>query len=398
MLVNQPAERCTGDLLIGNLGKRGSDSFHVFYIMVAYVKSSGVKPLYDSICDFRQSGGAVKAIVGIDQGNTSWEGLWMLLQCADEAYIYDDKKESQTYHPKLYVFERRNTYAEVVVGSSNLTGGGLFSNYELNTVIRLDLTNPQQEAEFKQIMAVFNQFLHTTQCCKRLNTALLEKLRSRDMLASEQQKVKRRQAPKERRPPLFGTVRMKLTIPRATVRIPKRVAVLPRLRSCLFWKVAPGKHAKQWPLWQEAIDKDGNELVAIGWRFDFTKLPFDDPRLNDIVKKNLMQVGLGARKSGYVANQARLFCREIREGHIVVAYGNAQIFGIAQVVDDKCHYVPETRNDETEVYPNRRTVRWLAFPFTRPTKRIMKRLATRDTVRRIDDRETIRVIRNMLRK
>jgi phosphatidylserine/phosphatidylglycerophosphate/cardiolipin synthase-like enzyme len=123
--------------------------------------------------------------VGIDQRNTTREGLQALLNCANQVYVYHDANRRRTFHPKLYIFERRNRYAEVVVGSSNLTESGLFSNYEFNVITRLDLRNPKQRELFKDYDTVFEQFLATPECCKRLDAVLLAELDSRGMLGSE---------------------------------------------------------------------------------------------------------------------------------------------------------------------------------------------------------------------
>jgi len=387
-----------GAVLVRNLRKRRNESFDSFYLAVAYVTESGARHLHDQILSFRKSGGTVRAIVGIGQGNSTREGLHALLNCANQVYVYHDANRRRTFHPKLYIFERRNHYAEVVVGSSNLTESGLFSNYELNMITRLDLRNPKQRKLFKDYNAAFEQFLATPECCKRLDAVLLAELDSRGMLGSERGRRVRPSSEGQHEVPIFGTARMKTHIPKiAAEKVPWRVPVLPKLKSNVFWKVAPGEHARQWPLWRREINSDGNGFVAIGWRFDLTTLPFDHPNLNAIVKRNLRRVGLGERKSGYVATQATRFCEEIEQDHIVVAYSNAQIYGIAEVTEQKAYHV-KIVSEETEAYPTRKKVRWLVLPFTRPSKHVMKHLATRDTVHRIDDDETIKTIKQLLRK
>jgi HKD family nuclease len=124
LLVSQPAEQCVADLLVGNLQKRGQGRFGTFYLLVAYAKRNGAGLLRDPILSFRESGGFVMGIVGIDQRNTSVEGLQMLLDSCDEVYVYDGSDVQRTFHPKLYLFEGRNEIAEIVIGSPNLTDGG----------------------------------------------------------------------------------------------------------------------------------------------------------------------------------------------------------------------------------------------------------------------------------
>src|SRR6266568_1884894 len=129
---------------------------------VAYARRSGVGRIYEAIERFRNSGGRVKAIVGIDDQNTSLEGLETLLSCSDEVYVYDDRNPFRTFHPKLYVFERRGKYGETFIGSSNLTQGGLFSNYEMVACTKFDLKDMSQKAEFDAVMAAIDLYSDTT--------------------------------------------------------------------------------------------------------------------------------------------------------------------------------------------------------------------------------------------
>ena len=49
---------------------------------------------------------------------------------------------SSTFHPKIYLF-KNDAAAEIIVGSGNLTEGGLFTNYEASFLVRLDLAIPE---------------------------------------------------------------------------------------------------------------------------------------------------------------------------------------------------------------------------------------------------------------
>lgn len=52
-------------------------------------------------------------------------------------YCYGDKNENKTdivFHPKIYLF-KKNRETTGIVGSTNLTRGGLLSNFEVNVVI-----------------------------------------------------------------------------------------------------------------------------------------------------------------------------------------------------------------------------------------------------------------------
>ncbi len=155
-IINQPHSETLGEklkeILENNIGRK----FDIFYIMVAYVQESGVARLKQSIEKFKQSGGQVKAVVGISQKNTSAKGLKLLLPLCDEIYVYHNENPMETFHPKVYAFEKEGQKAIVFVGSSNLTGGGLYINYEINSFEEYDLTDRTQLGNFSEFKSMFD--------------------------------------------------------------------------------------------------------------------------------------------------------------------------------------------------------------------------------------------------
>ncbi len=89
----------------------------------------------------------VRITVGIDQQGTTLEGLqdlWLLLGGASsKLYVLQNPggNPSPTFHPKLWLFRSRID-ALLICGSGNLTGGGLFTNYEAGVVLPLALDDP----------------------------------------------------------------------------------------------------------------------------------------------------------------------------------------------------------------------------------------------------------------
>ena len=126
-IINQPHASSIGVRLKEILEDNKRFDYETFYFIVAYVNEGGVSLLKPSLEKFRTSGGHIKAVVGIDQGNTTAQGLKLLLPLCDELYVYHSASPVQTFHPKVYVFESGEK-AIVFIGSSNLTTGGLFTN------------------------------------------------------------------------------------------------------------------------------------------------------------------------------------------------------------------------------------------------------------------------------
>ncbi|QWC57664.1 hypothetical protein F7D01_11755 [Erythrobacter sp. 3-20A1M] len=135
-LMNQPFSGQLGDRLIEFLE---SGEFHTLNIAVAFAKNSGVLRVKNALENFRKSGGVVNVYVGVDLGGTSYEALTALLLYTDTLNVVHSEK-GQTFHPKIYHF-LGNSKGLLVVGSHNLTGGGLWTNFESSTLIPLEGSN-----------------------------------------------------------------------------------------------------------------------------------------------------------------------------------------------------------------------------------------------------------------
>lgn len=121
-----------------------NSSFTDLLIVVAWAKESGFRRIREPVARFRQRGGNTKIIVGVDEGGATVEGLNAAIEEFDEASVVYDSS-SGTFHPKIYCVSG-DTSGVVIVGSSNLTAGGLFRNYEASVVLDLDLSlDPDKE-------------------------------------------------------------------------------------------------------------------------------------------------------------------------------------------------------------------------------------------------------------
>lgn len=220
-LVNQPKENCLGDELKNILENRPSNGFDFFCIIVAYAKRSGVVRLNPSLEKFKHDGGKIKAIVGIDQGNTSFQGLEQLLPLCDEAYVYHNETFDHTFHPKIYFFEKEGEKALVFVGSNNLTAGGLYSNYETAVSQEYTLTRQDDIEKFQRIKSMFNFYSNTSSaCCKRLTPELLQQIKD-DYLSDEARDSRARSSQASsrgvKRQRIFGLEHLRVPPPIVTV-------------------------------------------------------------------------------------------------------------------------------------------------------------------------------------
>ena len=156
-ILNQPKGVKLGEKLKEILNLSDKDKFDNLYILVAYVKKSGVMQLKEHLEYFRINGGKIRCVAGIDQKNSSIEGLTTLFELTDELFLYHSEVITQTFHPKIYLFEKENDKAIAFIGSNNLTEGGLFTNYEACYSITFDLHLPKDKSEFLQIKEVFKE-------------------------------------------------------------------------------------------------------------------------------------------------------------------------------------------------------------------------------------------------
>jgi HKD family nuclease len=155
-------------------------------IITAFARTGGVHRLEPHITKFRQRGGHVSVMVGVDVMGTSREALQFLLELVDEVYVTYDQSSSYTFHPKVYLVKGQST-AWAFVGSHNLTTGGLELNYEAGLAIDFDFPADRQiwEAKFEPIWAELLPSAHTNSVA--LNADLLAKLGEAGIVVSEKQ-------------------------------------------------------------------------------------------------------------------------------------------------------------------------------------------------------------------
>jgi len=175
MLIVQPGN---GELL-GDFLRRQlvGEQWEEFLAAVAFVKRSGVRHLADALRTFSERGIA-RLVVGVDLGGTSREGLADLLSSLEgrsEVWVYHNEAAS-TFHPKVYVF-RNPRQGLIVVGSGNLTEGGLFTNCEASLTRSLDLENEEDGRVMADVDRAFASWLNEASgTCRRLTPEFLDEL------------------------------------------------------------------------------------------------------------------------------------------------------------------------------------------------------------------------------
>ena len=118
---------------------------------VAFARKAGVIRVAEALRQLRDRGGRAEVIVGIDHRGTSEEALRLLLESCDQVFVLHEPGSRVTFHPKMYLFDGA-TSASVLVGSHNLTCGGLELNYEAGIVLEFELpTDSSQWSQFEDM-------------------------------------------------------------------------------------------------------------------------------------------------------------------------------------------------------------------------------------------------------
>lgn len=164
-------EDTAGAFLAQTLADSGLDSLT---IVAAWARFGGLRRFRSEFEGFRERGGRLRLLVGIDEGVATRPGLALAIELADEAYVFHDRS-ARTFHPKLYIAEGPRL-AVLLVGSSNVTAGGLFSNYEASLEARFELPTEAEAEALAGARAYVANLLEDEELCLPLDLGLLDRL------------------------------------------------------------------------------------------------------------------------------------------------------------------------------------------------------------------------------
>ena len=110
-------------------------------ISVAFLKMTGIKYIEKALMQSLENGGSFEIIAGLDFKTTDPKAMMYFINLSHNnknvhIYCYGDRDENKTdivFHPKIYLFRNKNQ-TSTVIGSSNMTAGGLESNFEVNSI------------------------------------------------------------------------------------------------------------------------------------------------------------------------------------------------------------------------------------------------------------------------
>lgn len=223
-VINQPFggyPNRLGDHLVALLSR--TPKFDSAYLAVAFAKASGVGILFDHFQDFVKGGSTLEVAVGIDEMGTSRQGLDLLLQTGATIYVFHNYG-ADTFHPKLYLFERAAVEGVAIAGSNNLTRGGLYENFEFSVRLDHNLGDPADAQAFQSFLDSFRTIADLSSgMAIKLDQSLLSQLDADGYLLNERRATTRMPTTRQVRAsgahPIFRHVPMPRG-PRTTRRAP----------------------------------------------------------------------------------------------------------------------------------------------------------------------------------
>lgn len=149
--------------------------FHTFIGISAFASQAGIRGLSKHINGAKKHLNIITIITGVDQKGTSMEALQELLALNIDAYIFYQPSIT-IFHPKVYLFEGADK-SELIIGSSNLTSQGLFTNVEASLLATIDNSVEADRKIVEQLKDYFKGiFGFTDPNLKKLNKKIIADL------------------------------------------------------------------------------------------------------------------------------------------------------------------------------------------------------------------------------
>lgn len=141
-------------------------------VVVAWAKRSGLRRVRTQLEVVRDRPGTTRLIVGIDEGGATRQGLELACEIFSTVHVFHDNSW-RTFHPKIYLGVGADR-ARLLVGSNNLTAGGVFYNYE--AALECVLSLPADQGLVDEVRAYIDRLYTDANVCKPLDDDLLAEL------------------------------------------------------------------------------------------------------------------------------------------------------------------------------------------------------------------------------
>jgi HKD family nuclease len=151
------------------------NGFHSFTAISAFASEAGINGLSKYIELAKKNFKNITIITGVDQKGTSKEALNALLDLKINAFIFYQPSPT-IFHPKIYLFEGAKR-SELIIGSSNLTSQGLFTNVETSLHISINNSIKNEKEIVENLKSYFDKlFSLSDPNLKKLTIKLINQL------------------------------------------------------------------------------------------------------------------------------------------------------------------------------------------------------------------------------
>lgn len=150
------------------------ETFMRLRVVVAWAKRSGLLRAESDLRRITARGGSLELVVGISEGGATRQGLELAREIFDSVHVVHDHS-GRTFHPKLYVADGVGR-AIVMIGSNNLTAGGIYYNYEAGSILELDLSDIDDRDYLEAVEDLISKITSDSDICIELTDAVLDEL------------------------------------------------------------------------------------------------------------------------------------------------------------------------------------------------------------------------------
>lgn len=179
--LHPESEKAIGSAVIDSLK---DSTFHKFTCFVAFATQDGINILGQYLKKPNTHLSEVNIYVGIDLHLTSEEALKSLLELEANTNIFYTVSP-MVFHPKLYLFEAKDK-CRVILGSSNFTTSGLFTNVESAILADFDKSDPDGVQFLSEINDYYRDLLSGKDPnLLKLDKEIIEKLVSLKLVPSQ---------------------------------------------------------------------------------------------------------------------------------------------------------------------------------------------------------------------
>ncbi|MGA4332313.1 phospholipase D-like domain-containing protein [Ralstonia nicotianae] len=124
-------------------------------VSVAFAKSQGAMVIKSALEKNKEKS---LVFVGVRNDITSYQALEILLETGATLYAVDTGSRTTIFHPKIYL-ARKNQSATAIIGSANLTFGGLHNNIEASSILELNLATNEDKEFVEHAESIFSKLI-----------------------------------------------------------------------------------------------------------------------------------------------------------------------------------------------------------------------------------------------